>query len=246
MTDVLLTLDIDWAPDFAIDLVAELLVERNVPATWFVTHRSPAVARLAEHGRLFELGIHPNFLPGSSHGVSPEEVLGYCMKLVPDAVSMRSHTLVQSSGLLETVLRTTPILADVSVFLPRASNVMPVTFSLNGRGLVRIPYVWEDDYERRQPAPDWRPDPLLEKSGIVIFNFHPLHVFLNSSDGTSYEQAKCRAEGKLGALELDDARELVSNREGARTMLDRLLPIISAATGGKRIRDFVAVGDADV
>lgn len=33
-----ITLDIDWAPDFVIDAVAEQLVQAGVWATWFVTH----------------------------------------------------------------------------------------------------------------------------------------------------------------------------------------------------------------
>jgi hypothetical protein len=72
---VLLTLDIDWAPDAAIDFVAEILVSRGVKATWFVTHDSPGVRRLRARPDLFELGIHPNFLPGSSHGRSGEGAL---------------------------------------------------------------------------------------------------------------------------------------------------------------------------
>ena len=62
MNDLVLTLDMDWAPDCAIDFVSEELVSREVRATWFVTHASPAVHRLREHPELFELGIHPNNL----------------------------------------------------------------------------------------------------------------------------------------------------------------------------------------
>ena len=68
MDSVVLTLDTDWAPDFVIDFVAKQLVAYQVRATWFVTHASPAVERLSQHSDLFELGIHPNFLPGSTHG----------------------------------------------------------------------------------------------------------------------------------------------------------------------------------
>ncbi|HEY8645027.1 MAG TPA: hypothetical protein VIL77_04030 [Gaiellaceae bacterium] len=69
--DCFLTLDVDWCPDSAIDDVAELLIERDVPATWLVTHTSPAIDRLRLRADLFELGIHPNFLPGSTHGRMP-------------------------------------------------------------------------------------------------------------------------------------------------------------------------------
>lgn len=80
---VVLTFDIDWAPDFMIDFVAEGLTQRRVRATWFVTHASPAVEWLREHPDLFELGIHPNFAPGSTQGDSPEAVLRHCLRLEP-------------------------------------------------------------------------------------------------------------------------------------------------------------------
>ena len=87
---LVLSFDIDWAPDFAIDAVAQKLISRSVKATWFVTHLSPAISRLAERPDLFELGIHPNFLPGSDHGGSPAEVLAFMNTLVPNAVSVRN------------------------------------------------------------------------------------------------------------------------------------------------------------
>jgi len=37
--DVVITFDIDCAPDFVIDRVADALRERRVPATWFVRPR---------------------------------------------------------------------------------------------------------------------------------------------------------------------------------------------------------------
>ena len=146
-TDCVLSLDLDWAPDAAIDAVAQILVESGVPATWLVTHASPAVDRLRDHGDLFELGIHPNFLPGSTHGSTTAEVLDHCMALVPDAVTMRTHALVQSTPILSEVLERTPIRVDLSLFLPRASGIEPVEYRWRERSLVRLPYVWEDDVE---------------------------------------------------------------------------------------------------
>src|SRR4028119_935918 len=92
---VAITLDVDWAPDFVIDSVAETLRRARVKCTWFVTHPSPAVDRLRRHPELFELGVHPNFLPGSTQGATAADVLNYCRRLVPDARSMRTHSLVQ-------------------------------------------------------------------------------------------------------------------------------------------------------
>jgi hypothetical protein len=69
MNDVVLTIDTDWAPDCTIDFMAEQLIARQVRATWFVTHMSPAIARLKQYPKLFELGIHPNFSPARRMGI---------------------------------------------------------------------------------------------------------------------------------------------------------------------------------
>lgn len=197
-TDCVLSLDLDWAPDAAIDAVAQILVESSVPATWLVTHASPAVDRLREHGDLFELGIHPNFLPGSTHGSATADVLDHCMALVPDAVSMRTHALVQSTPILSEVLERTPIRVDLSVFLPRAGNVSPVEYRWRDRSLVRLPYVWEDDVELENGTLNGGFDSILRASGLKVFDFHPVHVFLNSTSMAAYR----RVSGTLPEADL--------------------------------------------
>lgn len=162
---VALTLDIDWAPDAAIDFVREMLVAHGARATFFVTHASPAVDRLRERPDLFELGVHPNFLEGSSHGRSFEDVLAYCMQLVPDAISVRTHALVQSTPLYATLLRTTPLRLDTSIHLPHARQVEPVEYQWAGTTLLRVPYVWEDDLEMLRDQPDWAMHRVLDAGG---------------------------------------------------------------------------------
>ena len=122
------TFDIDWAPDCAIDFAANLLAERGVKSTWFVTHLSPAVERLRSCPDLFELGIHPNFMPKSSHGVEPEQVLKTCMEFVPEAVSVRTHGLLQSGSLFDLVMSLTPVTFDVSLFHPRALQIEVIKY----------------------------------------------------------------------------------------------------------------------
>lgn len=104
---VMLTLDVDWAPDYAVDFAAAELIRRGVRATWFVTHSSAAIDRLREYPELFELGAHPNFLSNSTHGSSTAEVLTHCTGLVPGATSVRMHGLMQSTRLLNTLIETT-------------------------------------------------------------------------------------------------------------------------------------------
>lgn len=211
--DCVVTLDLDWAPDAAIDACAELLRSHGVPATWFVTHASPAVERLRGHDG-FELGIHPNFLPGSTHGETVEEVLDHCLALVPDATSMRTHSLVQSTQILAAVLERTPIRADVSVYLPRAPWVAPVEYVWRGRTLVRVPYVWEDDVELENGTLLDGID--LDGPGLKVFDFHPAHVFLNSGSMEPYRSVA------RGLPDVDLAPH-VSDGDGVGTVFRGLL-----------------------
>lgn len=212
-----ITLDIDWVPDFVIDFVADLFREHNVRATWFVTHASPAVERLRDDPSLFELGIHPNFLSGSTHGKTPDEVLQHCMDLVPEAVSMRSHALFQSSPLFAHILWHSSITIDLSLLLAYAPGLQPGKFFWQGRELLRIPFFWEDDIEMERPQPVWRVEPMLALApGLKIFNFHPIHIYLNSPSIQPYTQMKRRVPELLAAT-ASVMEEFVNPGAGART-----------------------------
>ena len=142
LNQFVLSFDVDWAPDCAIDFVVDVLVEKQIKATWFVTHDSPGIERLFQHNDIFELGIHPNFLPNSTHGNSIKEVLTHITQLVPNSKIMRTHCLSQSTEILETSVSDFGIEIDASLFLMGTSNIQPHLLYLNHdvKGLIRIPY----------------------------------------------------------------------------------------------------------
>jgi hypothetical protein len=185
--DFIITIDIDWAQDWVIDYTAKILIENNVKATWFVTHRSEAVDRLKRYSHLFELGIHPNMLSGSTHGNSEDEVLGHIKSIVPDAISMRTHGLYQSTNFLVKAAKGYGIAIDVSLFLPRATNLLPHRLNWGGSNLWRIPYFWEDDSEMFEDDPIWDlSNKRLEHYGLKVFDFHPIHIVLNTDKYEKY------------------------------------------------------------
>lgn len=187
---VVMTLDIDWAPDWMIREVADLLRVHRVKATWFVTHASAAVAELAGDPALFELGIHPNCLPGSTHGATEEDVLRHVRSLVPEAISMRTHGLYQSSRFLVKAAAA-GIRTDVSLFLPRAARLPVHAFRLDGHEIRRVPYAWEDDYEMAQPDAVWEVDAEgLVAGDLNVFAFHPVHIVLNGATCEPYRSLK--------------------------------------------------------
>jgi len=233
LDSIVITLDVDWAPDFMIDGAARLLCERGVRATWFVTHRSPAVERLAEDP-LFELGLHPNFLPGSTHGDSWDAVLAHCAELVPGAISMRTHSLVQSTPLLDHVAAETDVRVDASLYLPHGPGLRPLEH-WSGRGsLVRVPFLWEDDLEMARPVPVWSIDGLPSAGGLKVLDFHPVHVFLNSVAMDGYEALK--REGPLRDADESTARQFVNDAvSGARDMFVAAADHLARHGGGATI-----------
>jgi hypothetical protein len=186
-----LTFDIDWAHDGVLETAIALVERADLHATWFVTHDTPLLARLRENPK-FELGLHPNFLPllmrgDPANGATAEEVLDRLLAIVPEAKSVRSHSLVQSGRLLE-LFRDKGITHEASAFLPEASG-MTLRPWIDWFGVVRVPYFWEDDF--------WcgfgrtgNPAELLTGPGIRGFDFHPIHVFLNTDSLSRYESAR--------------------------------------------------------
>lgn len=188
-----LTFDIDWAPDFCLDYIGDILVEHNIKATWFVTHDSPGVQRLLKRRDLFDFGLHPNFLPGSTQGRNEREVMTLLKSIVPDAKSMRTHSLVQSSRLLPAMQDEFGIETDLSLLLPGTPNIQPhvICYGNSRRGLLRIPSFWEDGVEMHDPFGSW--DFAHERyhvKGLKVFSFHPILVYLNVVDVVKYELMK--------------------------------------------------------
>jgi hypothetical protein len=186
--DVCITLDLDWAPNFVIYDIVNRLLRYKIKATFFVTHLCPIISLIGEYPDQFELGIHPNFRPDSTQGTTVKEILDYCMYLVPDAVSMRTHSLVQSTPIFKEVMDNTPIKYDVSLFLDRCTHLQPTKFQLGKNYLTRYPYYWEDDIEMGKPGNVSLS--LYPVDGLKIYDFHPLYIYLNCNDFSNYEALK--------------------------------------------------------
>jgi len=238
INEIAITLDLDWAPDFVIADVAELLKKSCVRATWFVTHASSAVDDLRKRPDLFELGIHPNFLPGSTQGTDVDSVLDHCMSLVPDAVSYRSHSIFQCGRLYAAVLAKTPIRIDSNTFLPAWPKIKPIKHVLTEGILTRVPFFWIDDYEMCKENPSWTYGRFQNQPGLQVFAFHPLHIYLNSKDLTTYDELKKSVDSITSADEQCLA-PFRKNDAGVRTIFNEVVASAVTAGGGALMRDFI-------
>lgn len=184
-----LTFDIDWAPDCVLAQLRDRLKLHDVRATFLVTHQSDLLDDLRRDGHT--LGIHPNFSPGSTQGDSTLQIIENLLKIVPDASIMRTHGLVQSSRLLIVIARAFPqIQLDLSLFTYRSQRceITSFYFSPDYPPLRRLNYNWEDDIAFNDPEFD--PSKFAFWGNEHIFDFHPLHIYLNSSNGSEYSRLK--------------------------------------------------------
>ena len=204
ITHNVLTIDIDWAADKFIEMVAEYLVSANVKATFFATHRFDLLDQLRDNP-LFEFGIHPNFLPGSSQGETHSQVLNFCMDLVPQCCTIRTHCLYQSGKLWDEIADHCPQLTcDSSIFLP-AVPVAPVVHRAGSdhRALVRVPFNFADDAFSRRPGWTWRAPPPAQRHFVNVMCFHPTMLALNGDRLDCYDALK----KSLGSRPLNEATE---------------------------------------
>ncbi len=218
---VFLTFDIDWAPDHVLNYVIDIVEKKDCAATWFVTHDTPLLDRLRENDK-FELGIHPNFNPllepSQKHQKydSVREIVDYLMCLVPEARSVRSHSVVSSSRVTG-IFRDFGLTHDSNMFIPADSLMVPLPW-LDIIGMLRVPFFWEDDIQvisgKCQDINE-----VLEKHrhSLKIFDFHPIHVFLNTNSMDQYETSKKYVNDS------SSLQKLVSSEFGVFNMLECLL-----------------------
>ena len=222
-----LTFDIDWAPEFAIDDLTELLTATRVPVTVFHTHRTGAAERLLKRPNT-ETAVHPNFLDAPDPAVRLKEVL----TAFPAAKGVRNHRLYYHSGLLGVFHKAgIEYLSNDLLFLQEALQPL-----YDWSGLVRLPIYWEDDVQSIYFGDRYDLAVLnLARKGMKVFNFHPIHLFLNTRDVREYRAVKSQLK------EERDARKHQKSGRGIRTLFLELLREIEKSgtkTLGEAARDF--------
>lgn len=215
-------IDVDWAAEAVIEDTIALLEEYQVPATFYATHRSPALLNILNRSQ-FEIGLHPNFVPllrgDDSLGKDFKEVIGRLMDIYPDAKSCKAHSLVDSSVLLQHYGEI-GITHDNTYFIdfPGIKALKPWRL---WNDLVRVPLFWEDDYACVTPYAQNFKTLLDAGQGLKVFGFHPVHIFLNLESLDRWAAVK-DSQNDLGRL-----LECRFAGEGTRTRFLSLLKFLS-------------------
>lgn len=180
-----LTADQDWAPEWAMERFLAFVDEAEVPVHVFVTNRSPALDGASGDPGV-TLGAHPNFLPGSTHGETSEEVISTCRTLVPGATSFRSHAYAEDAY-THALLREAGFETDSNVCLFLQPGIVPL---IHAMGFLRLPVFLDDDsllLWDRDGELDLDPmAPALAAPGLKILNFHPVLFAINCPSAKHY------------------------------------------------------------
>ena len=209
---IAITFDIDWAPVVVVEDTLNLLDQAGVQATLFATHASPILQAVTAH----EMAVHPNFCDAADDAIELDRLLDQ----YPSAGGVRTHGYHQNSRILDLFVQR-GLRYDSSILMFGDRQIRPFRY---WNGLIRLPVFWEDDINCLVSGA-WDPNELdLEQAGSLhIFDFHPIHVFLNTEHMARYEAAKPHYQD---ASRLQEFRNPEMSHCGTRVFLKRLLTLI--------------------
>ncbi len=183
-----LTTDTDWASEYALDQFFAFVAEFSIRPTVFATHASRAVSQREASGAV-EVGLHPNFFPGSSHGVTQNEVLDHVQALFPTAQAVRCHAAFDHSRLAHELYRR-GFRYTSNVLLYLQPHLVPLR---HGLGLACYPVFWEEDVHWYNLPGDWDVDRVWSAfltPGLKILNVHAFMMAINACGQAHYEKSK--------------------------------------------------------
>lgn len=190
--EIFLTFDMDWASDELMEWFYSYCLNMEVKGTLFVTNEFNRLSDMKNEGN-FEMGVHPNFnkilMGEETRDLNVSDVIKQIKAIVSDAVSVRSHALT-SSSVIQSLFAKNSLLYDVNMFYePNIGD--RITPFKNMFGVTQIPFVFEDDIwfsMKKNKGVDYYLSGNFEAP--LIFNFHPIHLYLNTDRTETYDKAK--------------------------------------------------------
>ena len=179
----------DWAPDFILEDLKNMLKGRDIEATVFYTHKT----EVFDGFNNIEKGIHPDIRDISA----AEERIADLKKAYPEAVSVRNHSL-NDSGRLNRVFPRYGINIKSNYLLYMKKDIdivkMPYEFELFEMPIYFLDGNFLFTHGRQN---NFSVDILkLGSPGLKVMGFHPVHIYLNTRDYAQYEDAKRYMDNK--------------------------------------------------
>ena len=181
--EVCLTFDTDWLCDAFLETTIEILEEYDLSATFFATNESSLLKSLDQDR--YEIALHPNFLDEKFEWRI--DALSILKEIYPEATGTRSHCLTFSSRMLPD-LKSLSIQYESNIFLFGQQYLLPV---LRAKNFWSLPFFWSDDKYLELAYSFKKPEFFdLKEKGLKVYNFHPVHIFLNTDRVNRYENSR--------------------------------------------------------
>ncbi len=172
LDSVILTCDVDWAPEYAIESVINLIAKYGFKINIFATHKSEVLLKKHEH---VNIGLHPDFTRPSQKDWFDKKILNL-KEIYPNSKGMRSHRNFFGQNIGD-LAHQAGLKYDVSFFL---WNEPYCQAHLDYNGMVRFSYFWEDGIHLDLGKSFDVSSINLESPGLKILNIHPILFYLNS------------------------------------------------------------------
>ncbi len=172
------TSDMDWASEAVIDRCFRKLPLDLLQLTTFVTHKSDIIEDLCKAGTI-RRGIHPNFLPGSSHGETFREVIETCLTFAPEATCTRSHRAFDVTDTAHLLHNEFHFKCCSNTITTLAPFVRP--YWLESR-LLQVPVFFEEgSFLYNQLGLSIKPYlKYFTSPGLKVISFHPVNMAFNT------------------------------------------------------------------
>lgn len=197
-----ISFDTDWQDGEVLQFTLDLLKKYHIKATFFCTDKTKV--KIKGH----EIAIHPNFASKDS----PAMIIKKLKKDFPSSRGLRSHGIATSN---EIILRAQKekIKYQSNYLMYLKKNIEPIKIYK----MTELPIYWMDYYYlATEKHPRFRlKDFKLNQPGLKIFDFHPIHLYLNTISLKQY--LKCKKDPK------NQRKYINENKPGIKTLLTTLL-----------------------
>jgi hypothetical protein len=221
MNKLIVTIDVDWACEAAIEDTLDSLDELNVLPTIFVTHRSP---RIEASLNKLAVGLHPYFGTNSSHGSNISQVVEHILGLPHNFPAFRCHRFAICNSSRQAMVEAGMIISsnictDLEIVAPFKDRF----------GLLEVPIFMEDGgylWRKHSLEISQKFKEKIQSQGLKVITLHPMHFAINTPNFEyMYEIKQSMSREEWIGMSKDTLNKLRRKGRGIRDLILELIEL---------------------